>query len=55
MTDDPQWHNQTGTSYLSSAAYSAYKGKQIDITTREATPTGSATSSISGSGPSDPR
>ncbi|MEV1243924.1 CBM35 domain-containing protein [Nonomuraea sp. NPDC049750] len=34
MTDDPQWHNNTGVEMLDSAAYSAYKGRQVDITTR---------------------
>jgi hypothetical protein len=36
MTDDPQWHNeQPGFESLDSAAYSAYKGKQVDLTTRD--------------------
>jgi hypothetical protein len=34
MTDDPQWHNETGTETLDSAAYSAYKGRPVDLTTR---------------------
>lgn len=34
MTDDPQWHKETGVESLDSAAYSAYKGKQVDLTTR---------------------
>ncbi|RZQ65768.1 alpha-L-fucosidase [Amycolatopsis suaedae] len=34
MTDDPQWHNEQGKSSLDSAAYSAYKGEQVDLTTR---------------------
>ncbi|WP_370024898.1 CBM35 domain-containing protein [Planotetraspora sp. GP83] len=34
MTDDPQWHNEQGVETLDSAAYSAYKGKQVDLTTR---------------------
>ncbi|MFI6320126.1 CBM35 domain-containing protein [Nonomuraea sp. NPDC050556] len=34
MTDDPQWHNEQGVETLDSAAYSAYKGQQIDLTTR---------------------
>lgn len=34
MTDDPQWHNETGVESLDSAAYSAYKGEQVDLTTR---------------------
>jgi hypothetical protein len=36
MTDDPQWHNeQPGVETLDSAAYSAYKGQQVDLTTRD--------------------
>ena len=35
MTDDPQWHNETGVESLDSAAYSAYKGRSIDLTTRD--------------------
>ncbi|GHJ42050.1 hypothetical protein Sm713_76590 [Streptomyces sp. TS71-3] len=34
MTDDPQWHAEGGFEQLDSAAYSAYKGKQVDLTTR---------------------
>ncbi|MFE1849627.1 alpha-L-fucosidase [Streptomyces sp. NPDC002387] len=34
MTDDPQWHAEGGHEQLDSAAYSAYKGKQVDLTTR---------------------
>jgi alpha-L-fucosidase len=34
MTDDPQWHGEGGHEWLDSAAYSAYKGKQVDLTTR---------------------
>jgi alpha-L-fucosidase len=34
MTDDPQWHAEGGYEQLDSAAYSAYKGKQVDLTTR---------------------
>jgi Alpha-L-fucosidase/Carbohydrate binding module (family 35)/NPCBM-associated, NEW3 domain of alpha-galactosidase len=34
MTDDPQWHNEQGIETLDSAAYSAYKGEQVDLTTR---------------------
>ncbi|GLY35625.1 alpha-L-fucosidase [Amycolatopsis sp. NBRC 101858] len=34
MTDDPQWHNETGHESLDSAAYSAYKGHPVDLTTR---------------------
>ncbi|MFE9207369.1 CBM35 domain-containing protein [Micromonospora sp. NPDC007230] len=35
MTDDPQWHNENGVETLDSAAYSAYKGQQVDLTTRD--------------------
>ncbi|MBP2051411.1 hypothetical protein J2Z21_004382 [Streptomyces griseochromogenes] len=35
MTDDPQWHDQGGHEWLDSAAYSAYKGKNVDLTTRD--------------------
>ncbi|MGW6445862.1 alpha-L-fucosidase [Lentzea sp. NPDC055074] len=35
MTDDPQWHSEQGVPMLDSAAYSAYKGEQVDLTTRE--------------------
>src|SRR4051812_39881300 len=35
MTDDPQWHNELGVETLDSAAYSAYKGQQVDLTTRD--------------------
>jgi alpha-L-fucosidase len=37
MTDDPQWHAQGLTSgdWLNSAAYSAYKGHGVDLTTRD--------------------
>jgi hypothetical protein len=35
MTDDPQWHDEKGIETLDSAAYSAYKGEQVDLTTRE--------------------
>ncbi|MFG1964659.1 CBM35 domain-containing protein [Nonomuraea sp. NPDC049028] len=34
MTDDPQWHNEQGVETLDSAAYSAYKGRSVDLTTR---------------------
>jgi hypothetical protein len=34
MTDDPQWHDEGGHESLDSAAYSAYKGKHVDLTTR---------------------
>jgi hypothetical protein len=35
MTDDPQWHKEQGIETLDSAAYSAYKGKQVDLTSRD--------------------
>ncbi|SDY86299.1 alpha-L-fucosidase [Amycolatopsis xylanica] len=35
MTDDPQWHAEGGWEQLDSAAYSAYKGKNVDLTTRD--------------------
>jgi Carbohydrate binding module (family 35)/F5/8 type C domain/Alpha-L-fucosidase len=35
MTDDPQWHDERGIETLDSAAYSAYKGRQVDLTTRD--------------------
>ena len=35
MTDDPQWHNEQGVETLDSAAYSAFKGEPVDLTTRE--------------------
>ncbi|MFG1815400.1 CBM35 domain-containing protein [Kribbella sp. NPDC049174] len=36
MTDDPQWHNEVpGVQTLDSAAYSAHKGQQVDLTTRD--------------------
>ncbi|MFI7006466.1 alpha-L-fucosidase [Streptomyces sp. NPDC050145] len=35
MTDDPQWHNRFDREALDSAAYSAYKGKDVDLTTRQ--------------------
>jgi len=34
MTDDPKWHNEQGVETLDSAAYSAYKGHDVDLTTR---------------------
>ncbi|MQS35167.1 alpha-L-fucosidase [Streptomyces katsurahamanus] len=34
MTDDPKWHSEQGFNTLDSAAYSAYKGREIDLTTR---------------------
>ncbi|MFJ6570953.1 alpha-L-fucosidase [Streptomyces sp. NPDC091292] len=35
MTDDPQWHAEQGIETLDSAAYSAHKGKDVDLTTRD--------------------
>jgi NPCBM-associated, NEW3 domain of alpha-galactosidase/F5/8 type C domain len=35
MTDDPQWHDEHGVETLDSAAYSAYKGRPVDLTTRD--------------------
>ncbi|WP_163508276.1 discoidin domain-containing protein [Fodinicola acaciae] len=35
MTDDPQWHNEGGHEWLNSAAYSSYKGHNVDLTTRD--------------------
>ncbi|MEH0578851.1 glycosyl hydrolase family 28 protein [Streptomyces sp. B21-108] len=35
MTDDPQWHDEGGHEWLDSAAYSAYKGTNVDLTTRD--------------------
>ncbi|MFF0162049.1 glycosyl hydrolase family 28 protein [Streptomyces sp. NPDC005263] len=35
MTDDPQWHAEGGHEWLDSAAYSSYKGKDVDLTTRD--------------------
>src|SRR2546423_2467581 len=35
MTDDPQWHDYTGVESFDSAGYSAYKGKPVDLTTRQ--------------------
>ncbi|MFJ1968464.1 glycosyl hydrolase family 28 protein [Streptomyces sp. NPDC087903] len=35
MTDDPQWHDEGGHDWLDSSAYSAYKGTNVDLTTRE--------------------
>jgi Alpha-L-fucosidase len=35
MTDDPQWHDERGVESFDSAAYSAYKGHEVDLTTRE--------------------
>jgi hypothetical protein len=34
MTDDPQWHNEQGVETLDSAAYSAHKGRPVDLTSR---------------------
>ncbi|WP_208782427.1 glycosyl hydrolase family 28 protein [Streptomyces griseorubiginosus] len=33
MTNDPQWHDEGGHEWLDSSAYSAYKGKNVDLTT----------------------
>jgi hypothetical protein len=35
MTDDPQWHDEGGHEWLNSSAYSSYKGKTVDLTTRD--------------------
>jgi alpha-L-fucosidase len=38
MTDDPQWYNEglgSGQSWLNSSAYSAYKGRSVDLHTRD--------------------
>ena len=35
MTDDPQWHNEGGTEWLNSSAYSKYKGKTVNLTSRD--------------------
>ncbi|MFI9036270.1 alpha-L-fucosidase [Streptomyces sp. NPDC053726] len=35
VTDDPQWHNETGHESFDSAAYSAYKGRTVDLTARD--------------------
>ncbi|MFC5034151.1 MULTISPECIES: discoidin domain-containing protein [Streptomyces] len=35
MTDDPQWHAEGGHEWLNSGAYSSYKGKTVDLTTRD--------------------
>ncbi|MFF7971454.1 glycosyl hydrolase family 28 protein [Streptomyces sp. NPDC007905] len=35
MTDDPQWHDEGGHEWLDSADYSAYKGRNVDLTTRD--------------------
>jgi alpha-L-fucosidase-like protein/F5/8 type C domain-containing protein len=34
MTDDPQWHKEQGFETLESQAYSAHKGKDVDLTQR---------------------
>lgn len=34
MTDDPKWHDEQGIETLDSAAYSAHKGRDIDLTGR---------------------
>ncbi|MEU0429659.1 glycosyl hydrolase family 28 protein [Streptomyces canus] len=35
MTNDPQWHDEGGHEWLDSAAYSAHKGKNVDLTTND--------------------
>lgn len=35
MTDDPQWHDEGGHEWLDSAAYSKYKGTDIDLHGRD--------------------
>ncbi|MEU3922420.1 discoidin domain-containing protein [Streptomyces sp. NPDC029004] len=35
MTDDPQWHDEGGHEWLDSAAYSKYKGRNVDLTGRD--------------------
>jgi alpha-L-fucosidase len=35
MTNDAQWHNETGHEWLDSAAYSSYKGKTVNIDTQD--------------------
>ncbi|MFE7129785.1 discoidin domain-containing protein [Streptomyces sp. NPDC057638] len=35
MTDDPQWHAEGGHEWLDSAAYSAHKGRRVDLHTRD--------------------
>ncbi|MFE3856508.1 glycosyl hydrolase family 28 protein [Streptomyces griseorubiginosus] len=35
MTNDPQWHAEGGHEWLDSAAYSSYKGKNVDLTTND--------------------
>ncbi|MDJ0346230.1 discoidin domain-containing protein [Streptomyces sp. H10-C2] len=35
MTDDPQWHAEGGHEWLDSGAYSSYKGKTVDLSTRD--------------------
>jgi alpha-L-fucosidase len=35
MTDDPQWHNEGGHEWLDSGAYSKYKGKTVNLTSRD--------------------
>ncbi|GAA4564048.1 alpha-L-fucosidase [Planotetraspora kaengkrachanensis] len=35
MTDDPKWHDEDGLESLDSTAYSAYKGRPVDLTTRD--------------------
>ncbi|MEU1273696.1 glycosyl hydrolase family 28 protein [Streptomyces sp. NPDC005799] len=35
MTNDPQWHDEGGHEWLDSSAYSAYKGKNVDLTSND--------------------
>lgn len=35
MTDDPQWHAEGGNEWLNSKAYSDYKGRTVDLHTRD--------------------
>ncbi|QEU96790.1 discoidin domain-containing protein [Streptomyces kanamyceticus] len=35
MTDDPKWHDEGGHEWLDSAAYSAHKGRDVDLRTRD--------------------
>ena len=52
MTDDPQWHGgRRATKQLDSAAYSAYKGKEVDLTTGRASASTATTTFRRGHGP----
>jgi alpha-L-fucosidase len=35
MTDDPQWHDETGHEWLDSAGFSSYAGHTVDLSTRD--------------------